>query len=72
MFEVGQFFALPKDQTDAVLQSITPTEKLLLALENEGLIQSHNVKRLAEAFTELGIIILSCYILVDFFQKDQM
>ncbi|KAJ8044257.1 hypothetical protein HOLleu_11667 [Holothuria leucospilota] len=68
--KLADFFALPKDQTNAILQSVRPTEKLLLALENEGVIQPHNVERLAEAFTELGIN-LSCYTLIDFFQKTR-
>ncbi|KAJ8032710.1 Protein NLRC5 [Holothuria leucospilota] len=69
--KLADFFALPKDETDAILQSVKPTEKLLLALENAGVIQPHNVERLTEAFVELEIS-LSCYTLVDFFQKTRL
>ncbi|KAJ8034210.1 hypothetical protein HOLleu_20951 [Holothuria leucospilota] len=47
------YFHLPKDQKDSILMSNTPTNDLLLALEERDIIYSSNVGRLIDAFVAL-------------------
>ncbi|KAJ8018526.1 NACHT, LRR and PYD domains-containing protein 10 [Holothuria leucospilota] len=70
-FKLTQYFALPDDQRDEIFTSDSPTENLLLALEEKGVIQPSNVDRLAEAFTEVEIK-SSCSCLIDFYQKTRL
>ncbi|KAJ8034799.1 Protein NLRC5 [Holothuria leucospilota] len=65
------YFALPKDQSEAILNSGSSTKNLLSVLEERGVLQPSYVDRLIEAFRDLNIS-LSCYHLVDFFKRTRM
>ncbi|KAJ8034449.1 Intersectin-2 [Holothuria leucospilota] len=69
--KLTEYFALPGDQRDEIFTSDSPTENLLLALEEKGVIQPSNVDRLAEAFTQVEIK-SSCSYLIDFYQKTRL
>lgn len=64
------YFALPPTQADAILKSGTPNWRLLLALEERGILQAYNVTRLIEAFHELDFT-SSSFFLVDFYGRTR-
>ncbi|KAJ8034698.1 hypothetical protein HOLleu_21648 [Holothuria leucospilota] len=51
--KLANFFKIPRDETDAILSSETPSENLLLSLAEKRILQPHDVDRLIEAFDEL-------------------
>ncbi|KAJ8035132.1 hypothetical protein HOLleu_22257 [Holothuria leucospilota] len=53
--KLANFFKIPRNQTDAILGSETPSENLLLSLEQKNILQPRDVSKLIEAFDKLRI-----------------
>ncbi|KAJ8034836.1 hypothetical protein HOLleu_21843 [Holothuria leucospilota] len=68
--KLANFFKIPKDQTDAILSSNKPSENLLHALEEKGILQPYNVERLRDAFVDLAIFTF-CLYLTEIYQKTR-
>ncbi|KAJ8034609.1 Protein NLRC5 [Holothuria leucospilota] len=65
------YFALPKDQSEAILNSGTLADNLLSVLKETDVVQPLDVDRLIEAISDLNIS-SSCYHLVDFYKRTSM
>ncbi|KAJ8034673.1 Serine/threonine-protein kinase/endoribonuclease IRE2 [Holothuria leucospilota] len=68
--KLANFFKIPKDQTDAILSSDKPSENLLLALEEKGILQPYNVERLRDAFVDLKVYTF-CIYLAEIYQQTR-
>ncbi|KAJ8034672.1 Serine/threonine-protein kinase/endoribonuclease IRE2 [Holothuria leucospilota] len=68
--KLANFFKIPKQQTDAILSSGTPSENLVHALEEKGILQPYNVERLIDAFGDLDIDTF-CVYLADIYKKTR-
>ncbi|KAJ8019195.1 Serine/threonine-protein kinase/endoribonuclease IRE2 [Holothuria leucospilota] len=68
--KLANFFKIPKGQTDAILSSDKPSENLLHALEEEGILQPYSVERLRDAFMNLEIYTF-CLYLAEIYQKTR-
>ncbi|KAJ8034832.1 hypothetical protein HOLleu_21839 [Holothuria leucospilota] len=68
--KLANFFKIPKDQTDAIQSSDKPSENLLHALEEKGILQPYNVQRLRDAFVDLEMDTF-CLHLAEIYQKTR-
>ncbi|KAJ8034674.1 Tight junction protein ZO-1 [Holothuria leucospilota] len=68
--KLANFFKIPKDQTDVILSSDKPSENLLYALEEKGILQPYNVERLRDAFVNLEIYTFCLYV-AEIYQKTR-